>query len=133
VDLGRRDSYQAGVEKSFLYCGCVGRFVALEVAAPSPKIAPQWSGKIWDDFVSREIRRTNRNLLIPGTALLTIVATVVSFTWREVYNYVFGPFPIQASELATIWNPDQPKRYYSCWTPPGFATRTVRWRRYSDF
>jgi hypothetical protein len=67
---------------------------------------------MWDDFVSRQIRRTNRNLLILGTALLAIVATVVSFTWREVYNYVFGPFPIQASELATISNPDQPKRYY---------------------
>jgi hypothetical protein len=67
---------------------------------------------MWDDFVSQQIRRTNRNLLILGTALLAIVATVVSFTWREVYNYLFGPFPIQASELATIWNPDQPKRYY---------------------
>jgi hypothetical protein len=67
---------------------------------------------MWDDFVSRQIRRTNRNLLILGTALLAIVATVVSFTWREVYNYVFGPFPIQASELVTISNPDQPKRYY---------------------
>jgi hypothetical protein len=90
----------------------VGRFVALEVPALGPKIAPQWGGTMWDDFVSQQIRRTNRNLLILGTALLAIVATVVSLTWREVYNYVFGPFPIQASDLATIWNPDQPKRYY---------------------
>src|ERR1700722_11508881 len=67
---------------------------------------------MWDDFVSLQIRRTNRNLLILGTALLAIVATVVSCTWRETYNFVFGPFPIQATELATISNPDQPKRYY---------------------
>jgi hypothetical protein len=67
---------------------------------------------MWDDFVSRQIRRTNRNLLILGTSLLAIVATVVSFTWRDVYNLVLGPFPIQPSELAAIWNPDQPKRYY---------------------
>jgi hypothetical protein len=37
---------------------------------------------------------------------------VVSFTWREAYNYLFGPFPVEASELAAIGNPDQPKRYY---------------------
>jgi hypothetical protein len=67
---------------------------------------------MWDDFVAHQIRRTNRNLLILGTALLAIIAAIVSFTWREVYNYIFGPFPIQTSELTAIWNPDQPKRYF---------------------
>jgi hypothetical protein len=67
---------------------------------------------VWDDFVSQQIRRTNRNLLILGTALLGIVAVVVAFTWRDVYNYVFGPFPIQPDGLAAIWNPDQPKQYF---------------------
>jgi hypothetical protein len=63
---------------------------------------------MWDDFVSRQIRRTNRNLLILGAALLGTIGTIVGFMWRDVYNYVFGPFPIQASELAAIWNPDLP-------------------------
>jgi hypothetical protein len=82
---------------------------------------------MWDDFVSRQIRRRNRNLLILGTALLTIVATVVSFTWREVYNYVFGPFPIQASDLATIWNPDQPKRTSCKFRETSPIGRECRW------
>jgi hypothetical protein len=67
---------------------------------------------MWDDFIAQQIRRTNRNLLVIGTGLLAIIATLVTFTWREVYNYVFGPFPIPASELTAIWNPDQPKRYF---------------------
>ena len=33
------------MEKRFVYCGWVGRFIALEVAALSPKIPPLWSGK----------------------------------------------------------------------------------------
>ena len=57
-----------------------------------------------DDFISQQMRRTNRNLLIIGT--------IVGFTWRDVYNHLLGPFPAQPAELASIWNPDVPQRYY---------------------
>ncbi len=67
---------------------------------------------MWDDFIGKQIRRTNRNLLILGTALLAITGTVLYFNGRDVYNFLLGPFPIQVSELATIWSPDQPKRYF---------------------
>jgi hypothetical protein len=67
---------------------------------------------MWDDFVAQQIRRTNRNLLILGTALLAIIATVVTFTWRDVYNFLLGPFPAQPSDLAAISYPDQSMRYY---------------------
>ena len=63
---------------------------------------------MWDDFIAQQIRRTNRNLLLFGAAVLAILGTVMSLTWRDVYNFTFGPFPIQASELTTIWNPDSP-------------------------
>lgn len=65
-----------------------------------------------EDFISRQIRRTNRNLLLLGAALLGIIGTLVSFTWRDVHNFAFGPFPAQPSELAAISNPDYPAHYY---------------------
>jgi hypothetical protein len=67
---------------------------------------------MWDDFISRQIRRTNRNLLVLGVAILAITGAVVGAGWRDVYNFAFGPFPIQNSELTLIGNPDLPKRYF---------------------
>jgi hypothetical protein len=67
---------------------------------------------MWDDFISRQIRRTNRNLLLLGVAMLAIIGAIVGATWRDVYNFVYGPFPIENSELAGIVNPDQPKHYF---------------------
>ena len=67
---------------------------------------------MWDDFITQQIRRTNRNLLLLGGAVLAILGTVMSLTWRDVYNFTFGPFPIQASELTAIWNPDSPRHYF---------------------
>lgn len=67
---------------------------------------------MWDDFISRQIRRTNRNLLLLGLAMVAIIAALVGAGWRDVYNFVFGPFPVQNSELASISNPNLPKRYF---------------------
>jgi hypothetical protein len=67
---------------------------------------------MWDDFISRQIRRTNRNLLLLGVAMLAIIGATVAATWRDVYNFVLGPFPVQTSELTRIGNPDFPKRYF---------------------
>jgi hypothetical protein len=67
---------------------------------------------MWDDFISRQIRRTNRNLLLLGGAILAITGAIVGAGWRDVYNFAFGPFPIQNSDLAAISSPDQPKRYF---------------------
>jgi len=67
---------------------------------------------MWDDFISRQIKRTNRNLFLCGTVVLTILALLLAASWRDAYNYVFGPFPIQSTELVSIWGPDAPKRYF---------------------
>ena len=67
---------------------------------------------MWDDFISSQIQRTNRNLFLAGTAVLTILGLHLAATWRDAYNFVFGPFPIQSSELVSISNPDAAKHYF---------------------
>ena len=67
---------------------------------------------MWDDFISRQIKRTNRNMFLFGTVVLAILGVCLAATWRDTYNFLFGPFPIQSSELVKIWNPDVPKRFF---------------------
>jgi hypothetical protein len=67
---------------------------------------------MWDDFISRQIRRTNRNLLLMGGAILLILGLLTAAGWRDTYNFVFGPFPMQGSELVSISNPNLPKHYF---------------------
>jgi hypothetical protein len=67
---------------------------------------------MWDDFISRQIRRTNRNLFLCGSVVLMILGLCLAATWRDTYNYIFGPFPASTSELASIVSPDMPKHYF---------------------
>ena len=67
---------------------------------------------MWDDFISRQIRRTNRNLFLFGACILTFLGLLLAAGWRDTYNFIFGPFPVQSSELVSIWNPDVPKRFF---------------------
>jgi len=67
---------------------------------------------MWDDFIGRQIKRTNRNMFLLGTVMLAILGAILAATWRDAYNFLLGPFPIENSELASIWSPDQPKRYF---------------------
>jgi hypothetical protein len=67
---------------------------------------------MWDDFISRQIRRTNRNLFLFGSVILAALGLLLAGGWRDTYNFIFGPFPIQNSELVSIWNPDVPKRFF---------------------
>src|SRR5947207_15155331 len=67
---------------------------------------------MWDDFISGQIRRTNRNLFLLGTAVLTILGLLMAAGWRDTYNFVFGPFPVQGTELVSISNPNLLKHYF---------------------
>lgn len=67
---------------------------------------------MWDDFVSRQIKRTNRNIFLAGLVLLGIIGSIIGVTWRDVSNHVFGPFAAQAADLKAIYNPDGVKHYY---------------------
>ena len=57
---------------------------------------------MWDDFISRQIRRTNRNMFLLGTVVLAILGLGLTAAWRDTCNFIFGPFPIQASDLVSI-------------------------------
>lgn len=67
---------------------------------------------MWDDFISRQIRRTNRNLLIIGSVILGGLGLLLAGGWRDSYNFLYGPFPIENSDLVSISNPDAPKRFF---------------------
>jgi hypothetical protein len=67
---------------------------------------------MWDDFISRQVRRTNRNQFLFGIVVLAILGLCLAAAWRDTYNFVLGPFPIQSSDLVKIWNPDVPKRFF---------------------
>ena len=67
---------------------------------------------MFDDFLTRQIRRTNRNRILLGASLVAILA-FIGFTFRrDAYNFVFGPFPTEASALAGAWNPDLVQKYF---------------------
>jgi len=65
-----------------------------------------------DDFIGRQIQRTNRNLLLTGVFLLAVIAGATALYWRDIHNYVFGPFPVQPTELAAISDPTTTPHYY---------------------
>src|SRR5713101_1734535 len=67
---------------------------------------------MWDNFITRQIRRTNRNLLITGVIFLAGVAALGGAYRRYLYNFAFGPFSIPSSELTSISNPDDPRKYF---------------------
>src|SRR5258706_12869943 len=67
---------------------------------------------MWDDFISRQIRRTNRNLFLFGTGILIFLGLLLAAGRRDTYNFIFGPFPVQSSELVSISNPDLPKHFF---------------------
>lgn len=67
---------------------------------------------MWDGFISRQIKRTNRNILLVGVVILGIIGSILGVTWRGVSNHVFGPFPAQAADLKAIYNPDAVKHFY---------------------
>lgn len=67
---------------------------------------------MWDNFVTRQMKRTNRNLLVTGVVLLAGVAALGGVYRRYLYNFALGPFAIQSSELVSISNPDAPQKYY---------------------
>jgi hypothetical protein len=67
---------------------------------------------MWDNFITRQMKRTNRNLLIAGVVLLAGVAGLTAGYRRYLYNFVLGPFPIQTAELTAIQDPDAPQKYF---------------------
>lgn len=67
---------------------------------------------MFDDFLTRQIRRTNRNRILLGMSLVVLLAAIGGLFRREAYNFAFGPFRTDAAGLAGVWNPDQVPKYF---------------------
>jgi hypothetical protein len=63
-------------------------------------------------FVTNQINRTNRNLLLLSVALLAAFGVIAYFGARYISNLLQGPRPISAGELAAITDPSTIERYY---------------------
>ena len=50
---------------------------------------------MWDNFIGRQIRRANRNLLIVNVIILLIVGGVVAGNWKYLTNWFRGPAPMR--------------------------------------
>jgi Family of unknown function (DUF6709) len=60
-----------------------------------------------DDFISREVRRTNRNLFLVNAFIVLGLASVVALQWKYCANFAMGTAPISNQELSRITSPEQ--------------------------
>jgi hypothetical protein len=65
-----------------------------------------------DSYIDRQIRRTNRNLLLVNGTLLAIMIAVVALNYRYAMNFVRGPRSISAEELLAIQNPEERPQFF---------------------
>jgi hypothetical protein len=63
-------------------------------------------------FIDREIRRTNRNLLLLSGCTCMLLLLLCGVTWRYWYNFLGGPAPINAEALGAITDPGAVTRYF---------------------
>jgi hypothetical protein len=67
---------------------------------------------MWDHYIGRQIRRCNRNLLVPSILLLVLVLALAFLARRYLYNFCFGPFPMDHKALLEVKDPSELFRYY---------------------
>lgn len=65
-----------------------------------------------NDWISRQIRRTNRNLLILGTVLVGLVGLFVGIGWRDARGYLLGPIRVPGAPLQDPEKTGLPKNIY---------------------
>jgi hypothetical protein len=67
---------------------------------------------MWDHYIGRQIRRANRNLLWTNGLLVVLVLGVAFFARAYLYNFFFGPFPLDHKTLLEIKDPGSLSRYF---------------------
>jgi|HubBroStandDraft_6_1064221.scaffolds.fasta_scaffold53289_3 hypothetical protein len=70
------------------------------------------SVQLHGSFLDREIRRTNRNLLLFSLLLIVGMGAYGVAEWRYYYNYFTGPIEMNADSLDGIKHPDDQLRYF---------------------
>jgi hypothetical protein len=67
---------------------------------------------MWDGFIGKHIRRSDRNILLTNLGLLLIPLTICLMNQRYWYNFFLGPFPVEQQTLFSIKNPDTEGKYF---------------------
>jgi hypothetical protein len=70
------------------------------------------SAQVRGGFLDRQIRRTNRNLLLVNLLLIVGVAIYAVVEWRYFYNFFAGPVEARAESLGGSQRPDDVVRYF---------------------
>ncbi len=65
-----------------------------------------------NSFVEKQIRRTNRNLLLTNGVLLAAVLSVIALNYRYAVNFVLGPKKISAEDLLAIGDPEERQQFF---------------------
>lgn len=66
---------------------------------------------MWDNFIGKQIRRCNRNLLLANLVLLGAVITYAAANSRYLGNFLSGPTDISNMDLAELRNPAERFRF----------------------
>lgn len=67
---------------------------------------------MWDNFIGRQIRRCNRNLLLTNLLLLGAIVAYIAYNSRYLVNFVRGAEDISNTELANIHGPTDRARFF---------------------
>ncbi|MBI2679323.1 MAG: hypothetical protein HYX28_11130 [Candidatus Koribacter versatilis] len=67
---------------------------------------------MWENFIGREIRRCNRNLLTINVIVLVIVGAVVAFNWGYLTNWFRGTAAIDPLQIAKLQSADDLARNF---------------------
>lgn len=65
-----------------------------------------------NDFLERQIGRTNRNFLLLGMFLVVSILGCASLMRRQLNNFVRGPFLVSVQELTAMENSPAPGKYF---------------------
>jgi len=63
-------------------------------------------------FIERQIRRTNRNLVLVNGILLAGLLAVVALNYRYAINFIRGPKAISTEDLLAIQDPQQQPQFF---------------------
>ena len=67
---------------------------------------------MWDGFVGKHIRRSDRNMLVANLGLVLVPLAIGVGTARYWSNFAAGPLKIDRQALIAIQNPEATERYF---------------------
>lgn len=65
-----------------------------------------------EEFILSQVRRCNRNSLLINLLVFLAVAFIVLFSYNYFYNFLLGPFDLNATSLTEIRDPNNQEKNY---------------------